>query len=102
MTVDDVCRSMGLFFYNEQGKDIDNTYLLLLKLLISKVEVDNDIVTIYTSRPGLLIGPKGKRINALGQHLKKTIKVVEVNCVTDMMYWAVNEEHAWTKHNEDC
>ena len=56
--------------YSAAQKDVEN-------LKITNITIENAVVTIYTARPGLLIGRKGENIDALVKHLDKKIKIVE-------------------------
>ena len=55
----------------------------LIKASVSKIVIErtlkNIIVTISTSRPGLIIGKGGQEVDKLKEELKKKLKEVQVN-----------------------
>lgn len=48
-----------------------------MRLCITDISVTDDVVTIITRRPGLLIGSRGERVGQLEDFLNQKIKIVE-------------------------
>ncbi len=65
------------------GEDYEIVNKEIRQLSISRMEFNNDILTIYLNRPGVFIGEKGKNINAIGEFIseefgrKINIKIIE-------------------------
>lgn len=70
-------KDIGIFFLNKCG----NWDLALREMMYITRIVINDVVTIYTARPGRLI----RVVNDLENHLGKRIKIVESQSVLDMV-----------------
>jgi predicted PilT family ATPase len=69
--------AISSFYLNKHNQDYLAAQKEVEKLKIVNITIENDVVTISTSRPGLLIGRKGGNIDALEKHLDKKIKIVE-------------------------
>lgn len=72
-----IAQNIGNFYYEKNNKNYPKTVDELLRLNITKIEMrptDWDIlssneISITTSRPGILIGPKGKNIAELEKYI---------------------------------
>lgn len=72
-----ICQKIGEYYLDKCERDFVITADKILALQIQNVEVSEDIVTITTARPGMLIGKRGENLDALEKILGKKIKVVE-------------------------
>ena len=75
--VKEAAASIGQFYLKKNNQDYQKTETEILNLHISKIEVNEDNVTITTARPGLLIGSKGTNIGNLEKYLNTKIKILE-------------------------
>ncbi len=91
------------FFIEEQEGNIDKANDEMAKIKIVYMEFvpgqngKKGILTIFTSRPGRLIGHHGKRIGALTEYLKKfhvgTVKITEAFDWGELMNVNVNLDY---------
>lgn len=74
-----ILRNIGDFFLEESGGDYNKANQEITKCNITQVKYNHNILTIRTTRPGLIIGWKGERIDKLisflKQRLNKNIKL---------------------------
>lgn len=76
-----------LAFYEKQnGYDRIWTNQQLRALDIQNIVPKEDGVEIHLSRPGLLIGPKGKNIKELEEFLGCNVRIVEVFSWYNILY----------------
>lgn len=75
----EIATQIGQFFLQECKGDYVATATLVERLRITDIRVNEDepIVTIKTSRPGLVIGRKGQTIEALATYLGKKLHIEE-------------------------
>jgi hypothetical protein len=76
-SVQQVAKRIGEFYLEKNGEDYDETAAELLRLQITKIEVEGDTVTITTNRPGMLIGNHAANIDGLSEFIEKKIKIIE-------------------------
>ena len=69
---------IGEYYLSKNDNDYRKTEKEIESIKISGITVNGKEVHIYTSRPGLLIGPKGKNIDALELFLKKRFSFMNV------------------------
>ena len=74
--VKEMASKIGCFYLQKHDDDYERT-AAHIELRISKIDVQENCVTITTARPGLLIGKRGQNIDALTQHLGMAIKIIE-------------------------
>lgn len=72
-----VASKIGAFYLQKHNMDYDKTAAAIECLRISKVEVAGNAVSITTARPGILIGPRGKNVDALTAYLGMEVKIIE-------------------------
>jgi ribosomal protein S3 len=83
----DIATKIGLFILQEQKGDYNAACEEVTRLRIHKLELEGDRLTIETSRPGLLIGKRGQRIDALKAYLGLALHIVErTEDITDYIY----------------
>lgn len=88
---------LGLFFLSQKENNFLETAKFLQKLNITDIQLSRDAQTviIHTSRPGLLIGTKGKNIEGLTKALAKKIHIVEsfswADVITPLDYDAIED-----------
>lgn len=75
--VKDVAQRIGQFYLAKHNNDYDATATELLRLQITQLTIEDDVVTITTARPGLLIGKRGQNVEALENHLNAKVKIKE-------------------------
>lgn len=80
--VREVASRIGAFYLQKNSGDYKATELEIMKLRISKIDVDDRLphsvsIAITTARPGLLIGKRGQNIDALTSFLGTNVKVIE-------------------------
>jgi KH domain len=69
---------IGQFYLKKNDGDYIATAEEVDSLRISKIEVTDDgSVAITTALPGMLIGKRGTNVDALREHLKANIKIIE-------------------------
>jgi ribosomal protein S3 len=107
--VKEVARKIGQYYLQKARDRIETTYDIIpqynsshakaeaeiCRLGISKIEVEGNIVTITAARVGLLIGVRGRNIDALNKFLNMDIRVIEdTNSLNDYLIPnAYNEEY---------
>ena len=71
-------------FYDLKPADgTSNTYIMgVCKLDYNS---DDNTLTVFLRRPGLLIGYHGETINAVEKYLECTIKIVEINLLENTL-----------------
>ena len=68
-----------IYFDGCYGIDaVENTFNTFA-MGVCKLDYKDNVLTVHLRRPGLLIGPGGRRIDALTEHLECKIDIVEVN-----------------------
>lgn len=77
--VKEISASIGQFYLQKNSGDYVKTREEIEQLRIKEIEMLGDRLNIKLSRPGLLIGPKGKNINELSEFLKLNIHIQEVD-----------------------
>jgi len=110
--VKNICRIIWDYYFelnkNKMSELLnDADYALVNKdirqLGISRMEFENDILTVYLNRPGIFIGEKGRNINAIRDCLsisfkrKIDIKIIEdrlPECLYQYPYW-MDEDGDW-------
>lgn len=80
----EVAANIGQFYLqknkgNHKAAEAELTGLRIVDIKIAKQDGRRD-VAIYTFRPGLIIGVKGKNIDALEKWLKTKVRVFESDC----------------------
>ena len=75
--VKEVAARIGQFYLDKNKGDYKVTENEITDLCIASIDMANSEVTIVTGRPGLLIGSRGKNIEALEKYLNMRIKIVE-------------------------
>ena len=68
-----VLRSLNDFFYNEAKGDYDLARKNVKQCGITGIVVEDGYVMLLTTRPGIVIGAKGSRIDALSLHIRQNI-----------------------------
>ena len=68
---------LSTFYLNKNEGDYQRAAKEVICLLITDIEVEGKEIHIYLGRPGLIIGHKGKNIDALTEFLGKPIKIHE-------------------------
>lgn len=69
--------NIGQFYLRKNNGDYEKTADEIMRLCITDVSVAEDVVTVTTKRPGLLIGMRGERVGQLEDFLNQKIKIVE-------------------------
>jgi hypothetical protein len=95
--VKNISYDIGEYYLLKNDYDYRKTEEEIQSLKIGGIEITDNGIHIYTSRPGQLIGPKGKNIEALELFLKKKVLIHE--CVDyaflctpfDLDEWERNE-----------
>jgi hypothetical protein len=74
----DVCCSIGYYFLSETngGEDYYDSHRRISECHITGIELKGSTVTITTQRPGVIIGSKGSRIDALTKFLQESEKII--------------------------
>lgn len=75
--VKDVASRIGQFYLEKNHGDYKAAEKEITDLRISEITVVNNIASITTARPGLLIGKKGTNIDALNKYLQAEIRIIE-------------------------
>jgi hypothetical protein len=79
--VKDIAAKIGLFVLQESDGDYGKACEEVTRLRINRLDIEEEgtarKLTIETSRPGLLIGKRGKRIEALQEYLGIHLCIVE-------------------------
>lgn len=65
------------FYLRKHEHNYENAGNAVSQLNITDIQVKEDKISIYLSRPGLLIGRKGQNIEALQIFLNKPIEIFE-------------------------
>lgn len=73
----EVASAIGQFYLQKNSGDYQAAEKEIHSLLISKIEVTHNSVSVTTGRPGLLIGRMGRNVDALSKFLKKEVRVIE-------------------------
>lgn len=87
----EVCEAIGAFYLYKNSGNYEKTAEGIQSLGIQNIIVADKIVIIFTSRPGRLIGKKGRDITDLEDYLRrsnlkiKSISIVEVNDINDLI-----------------
>ena len=77
-----VAREIG-YFYEKKHNDQKEALSEIRMVDITNIEVNEDVVTISTTRPGILIGKRGSNIEALQKHLKEKLEIKSINIKED-------------------
>lgn len=81
-----IIQSIGAFYLQKNNGDVEKANEEVDRVRITKVEFRYDknlkrelkeSINITTMRPGLLIGARGKNIDALEQHINKKVHIIE-------------------------
>lgn len=80
-----IARQIGEFYLHINNGDYKKTEQVLADLRVSNIDVHNNVVSIYTARPGLIIGKRGTNISDLEKWLNCKVKVFETSCWLDYM-----------------
>lgn len=83
--LEEICIQIGLYFLEYQREGYVMTTGFIHDLCISDIQETDDVITITTARPGLLIGRKGVHFDGLTARLKKKIQIVESFCWADFI-----------------
>lgn len=79
----EACKKIAEFYYNERGAAASQD---ILNLCLHDIQVKDDVVIIYLSRPGLIIGKKAQNIENLQKYLGVNINIIEMDSnVTDLI-----------------
>ena len=73
----EIAMKIGQYYLKKNNYDFQATAVELEKLRITDIAFSGDKVTISTSRPGLLIGLRGRTIEALTEYLGVKIHLIE-------------------------
>jgi predicted PilT family ATPase len=94
---------IGQFYLDKNNGDYKKTVEEEIPFLgITDVQEDAESITIFTSRPGKIIGRRGENIDALEKYLGKKIKVVETQNIMDLLLPEnPNEPHVDLGYPED-
>lgn len=76
---------IGLFFLGQKNENYDEARKFIRDLDILDIQEDDEKISVSTSRPGLLIGRKGKNIDGLTELFGKKIHIIEVFSWTDII-----------------
>lgn len=80
-----IAARIGLYFLEQNKEDYNKTREFIRDLDILDIQEDGEKISISTSRPGLLIGRKGKNIDGLTELFGKKIHIIEAFSWTDMI-----------------
>lgn len=73
-----IAKEIGLFFLEESDRDYDKAREQIIKLGISDLKIlENGRISITLLRPGLLIGKRGSRIDALSKYIGNGVHIIE-------------------------
>jgi ribosomal protein S3 len=108
MTIEDktryVASSVGFFYYHLDRENLEEATKSLNMLKITKIEYDEEacVAVIHLQRPGIIIGRKGKNIEALLAYVQKqcasyfevkSIKIVEAPEIYGLWDFAYSQDH---------
>lgn len=74
---EDVAYKILGFYQDKNNNDHEQTNKELDSLRITDINVDRGEVNIHLARPGLIIGAKGKNIDALQERLGMKVNIFE-------------------------
>ena len=75
--IKDAARKIGQFYLEKNYRDFKAAEIEINRTRITKLEVLDNIITIYTERPGILIGVRGENISALEKFLNAKLRIIE-------------------------
>lgn len=78
--------SISNFYLAKHGENYELAAQDAEKLKITNLTLENSILTIYTPRPGLLIGGRGENIGNLSDWLKEKNQIVKVEII-ESFHW---------------
>lgn len=79
----DIARKIGQFYLGKNKGNYGAATTEIEDTKIDAVNVYPDHVEICTARPGRLIGPRGRNIEALEKFLKTNVRIKEVERIED-------------------
>jgi|SRR5581483_3672496 len=91
-------QEIGKFYLNKHNGDYKAAEEELVRLRITKVEINGNCLYITASRVGLLIGKRGQNIDALGRYIEKTLNmkifvIEDIDCLYDYLIPQKEEEY---------
>lgn len=75
--VKEIAADIGQFFLDKLNGDFGKTRVFIESMRINSISLNDNKITIELSRPGLLIGWRGKQIEDLIKYLGRDIHIVE-------------------------
>lgn len=101
-TVKDIAHKIGAYYLQKNNNDPKKAIEEIERLQIFNLEVSDNLITVYTSRPGLFIGPYGRNIETIAKYLEKPVHIIEVgNSLLDELTGAAREEQSWQEERHD-
>ena len=93
----EIAEKIQSFYLAKNNNDAESTNKEIEALKITDIQriphyVNKNAISIYTARPGLLIGAKGKTIDALQEFLGMKIFIYESFVWSDAMHVMTDEE----------
>lgn len=82
----EIAEKISSFYLRKNNFDYKKTNEEIEKVRIQNVEKTEKGITIFTERPGLLIGWRGENINQLQEFLNCEIRIEEVDSLSGYMY----------------
>ena len=82
----EIANNISSFYLRKNNFDYKKTNEEIEKVRIQNVEKTEKGITIFTERPGLLIGRRGENINQLQEFLNCEIRIEEVSSLYSYMY----------------
>lgn len=82
----EIAGKISSFYFRKNNFDYKKTNEEIEKVRIQNVEKTEKGITIFTERPGLLIGRRGENINQLHKFLNCDILIEEVDSFSAYMY----------------
>ena len=81
-----IAEEIAGFYLQKNNFDYKKTNEEIEKVRIQNVEKTKKGITIFTERPGLLIGRGGENIRELQKFLNSDIRIEEINTLYGYMY----------------
>jgi hypothetical protein len=75
--VRDIAKKIGEFYLIKNDECYNDAADELLKLQITNIQINENIVSITTNRPGMLIGKRASNVDQLEEFIEKKIKIIE-------------------------
>lgn len=92
--MEEICRQIGEYIFNACGQDREKASDVIHSLGITEMKVSEGSLTIWTSRPGFMIGKRGERIDGISQATGLKVRIIEVQWTfCDLMLWGIPSEY---------